>query len=410
MLDGLDVIHMNGRIYDSALGRFLQADPIVQDPTNGQNFNRYIYVWNNPLAYTDPSGFSSKALFLQIASIAINFFLPGASWFIGLVGKGLLNAVVTGFISGIVASAGSLKSGLVGAFSAGVFFGIGEHFQLLSNMNPSKTAGLGLGQQAAKVLAHGMAGGVITTLQGGRFGHGFLSAGVTEAAAPGLSRIGHRAVQSMAAMLVGGATSALTGGKFANGAITSAFAWAFNQARHDGASRRATARAESREWNVQIEGDTDGRVSLALRRFLRVTYNFSEETGSAAISLPRGEAQIRVSEGGRIRVAAGVPVGPGVINVAGDLIDGFESIGYDMSGGSFTLYNWSRDGVDFRVSYRNELPWRWIEPMGTCQGRISFNAQEFVNETFVPGRSVFEHQTWDEAHRHGLCRAAGDCP
>jgi hypothetical protein len=31
---------MNGRIYDSALGRFLQADPIIQEPNNPQNFNR----------------------------------------------------------------------------------------------------------------------------------------------------------------------------------------------------------------------------------------------------------------------------------------------------------------------------------------------------------------------------------
>jgi RHS repeat-associated protein len=40
MIDGTDVVHMNGRIYDSALGRFLQADPIIQEPNNPQNFNR----------------------------------------------------------------------------------------------------------------------------------------------------------------------------------------------------------------------------------------------------------------------------------------------------------------------------------------------------------------------------------
>jgi RHS repeat-associated protein len=50
--------HMNGRIYDPATGRFLQADPIVQDPWNGQNYNRYGYVLNNPLSFTDPTGYS----------------------------------------------------------------------------------------------------------------------------------------------------------------------------------------------------------------------------------------------------------------------------------------------------------------------------------------------------------------
>jgi RHS repeat-associated protein len=54
----LGLIHMNGRIYDPALGRFLQADPIIQAPQSAQSHNRYAYVMNNPLAYTDPSGFS----------------------------------------------------------------------------------------------------------------------------------------------------------------------------------------------------------------------------------------------------------------------------------------------------------------------------------------------------------------
>jgi RHS repeat-associated protein len=44
------------RSYDPALGRFLQADSIVPNPANPQSLNRYAYVLNNPLKYTDPSG------------------------------------------------------------------------------------------------------------------------------------------------------------------------------------------------------------------------------------------------------------------------------------------------------------------------------------------------------------------
>lgn len=55
-VDGTGVIHMNGRIYDSELGRFLQADPIIQAPRNTQNWNAYTYVFNNPFKYTDPTG------------------------------------------------------------------------------------------------------------------------------------------------------------------------------------------------------------------------------------------------------------------------------------------------------------------------------------------------------------------
>ncbi|MFT3848691.1 MAG: RHS repeat-associated core domain-containing protein [Propionivibrio sp.] len=57
MLDELGLIHMNGRVYDPTVGRFLSADPHIQDPKALQSFNRYAYVLNNPLNTTDPSGY-----------------------------------------------------------------------------------------------------------------------------------------------------------------------------------------------------------------------------------------------------------------------------------------------------------------------------------------------------------------
>src|ERR1700722_13550741 len=49
--------HMNGRVEDAILGRFISPDPIIQDLSNAQNYNRYTYVLNDPLTYIDPSGF-----------------------------------------------------------------------------------------------------------------------------------------------------------------------------------------------------------------------------------------------------------------------------------------------------------------------------------------------------------------
>ena len=52
------LINMNGRVYDPYISQFLSPDPFVQDPTNTQNYNRFSYVLNNPLKYTDPSGYN----------------------------------------------------------------------------------------------------------------------------------------------------------------------------------------------------------------------------------------------------------------------------------------------------------------------------------------------------------------
>jgi RHS repeat-associated protein len=56
-LDAFGLINMNGRVYDPYLARFLSPDPFIAEPHNAQNYNRYSYALNNPLRYTDPSGY-----------------------------------------------------------------------------------------------------------------------------------------------------------------------------------------------------------------------------------------------------------------------------------------------------------------------------------------------------------------
>jgi RHS repeat-associated protein len=49
--------HMNARVYDPDIGRFLSPDPTIPYPNNPQSFNRYSYTQNNPLNRVDPDGF-----------------------------------------------------------------------------------------------------------------------------------------------------------------------------------------------------------------------------------------------------------------------------------------------------------------------------------------------------------------
>lgn len=59
MDDDLGLVNMKGRIYDPSQRRFISPDPLVARPMNAQSYNRYSYVYNNPLNLTDPSGFCS---------------------------------------------------------------------------------------------------------------------------------------------------------------------------------------------------------------------------------------------------------------------------------------------------------------------------------------------------------------
>jgi RHS repeat-associated protein len=40
-IENMNLIHMGGRLYDPVLGRFLTADPTIQEPDNGQELNSY---------------------------------------------------------------------------------------------------------------------------------------------------------------------------------------------------------------------------------------------------------------------------------------------------------------------------------------------------------------------------------
>ncbi|MCK9451228.1 MAG: RHS repeat-associated core domain-containing protein [Bacteroidales bacterium] len=59
-LDEFGLINMNGRVYDPLIGHVLSPDPFIQQPEYSQSYNRYGYVFNNPLRYTDPSGYFAQ--------------------------------------------------------------------------------------------------------------------------------------------------------------------------------------------------------------------------------------------------------------------------------------------------------------------------------------------------------------
>jgi RHS repeat-associated protein len=56
----LGLVNMTGRIYDPGLAHFLTPDPIILDVVKSEALNPYSYVRNNPLRWTDPTGFQAE--------------------------------------------------------------------------------------------------------------------------------------------------------------------------------------------------------------------------------------------------------------------------------------------------------------------------------------------------------------
>lgn len=137
------LIHMNGRIYDPVLGRFLSADIVVQFPNVITSYNRYGYVMNNPLIYTDPSGYfiplvfawiaANVATIMTVATVAANVAIMTGHetagmriFFAGMflasgggLGGGFLSAIAGAFATGGLQS-GSIDGAIVAAATAGI--------------------------------------------------------------------------------------------------------------------------------------------------------------------------------------------------------------------------------------------------------------------------------------------------
>jgi RHS repeat-associated protein len=83
------------RYYDPHLGRFISPDSVVADPTEPQLMNRYAYVRNNPLKYTDPTGHvvvaDDMALVYMIGTYVSEYVVYSAT--VAMIGYGVLAAI-----------------------------------------------------------------------------------------------------------------------------------------------------------------------------------------------------------------------------------------------------------------------------------------------------------------------------
>jgi RHS repeat-associated protein len=275
-LDDVGVIHMNGRIFDPLLGRFMQADPFIQAPDTLQNYDRYAYCYNNPTTCTDPSGYLSFRLPHQNKNLrefgrAIDDFrrrpnihthhqmlrsLPGQ----GHVDRFMMNNEFAYTVAKIVVAYFTLGFGAAGMDAYYTYERTGSAnaaFKVAAVGAVTSAAFVGVGwagsqygwSDATMVFAHAAVGCASAELGGGNCGQGALAAGFGKAMTiasrgfvqgfePGFGRL---AVGTTIAAFTGGIAAELGGGKFANGAQTAAMGYLFNQTMSDARERAARA-------------------------------------------------------------------------------------------------------------------------------------------------------------------------
>lgn len=111
MMPQFDLINMNGRLYDPKVGRMLSPDNQVQNPFSTQGFNRYSYVWNNPLKYIDPSGEVTLPTLTNGSSFLRTVFFGGNANYMGVGNGGIpSDAITQSFSEGLSSTGGAFST------------------------------------------------------------------------------------------------------------------------------------------------------------------------------------------------------------------------------------------------------------------------------------------------------------
>jgi RHS repeat-associated protein len=238
------LINMKARLYDPVLGRFLSPDSIIQIPY-GQGLNRYTYVNNNPLSFSDPSGHLFGGVFkflkkLIAPVITIGFSAIGMP-FVGSAIGSIVGGLVNGRSIGDIAK--SFAIGMAGTF-AGVLASApaGELV---------KAVGIGPTSIASTIVRNAITGGAsgatTSALGGQNVLEGMARGALANAVTAGAARIDD-ANRIIGRAIARGVGSEIRGGSFVDGAIGSLAA---ETARRVGAATRG--RPLTPEERVKLE-------------------------------------------------------------------------------------------------------------------------------------------------------------
>ncbi len=206
MLDSVGLIHMNGRVYDPTLGRFLSADSAIQSLGATQSINPYSYAWNEPLKYTDPTGHSIGGFLVSLITAIVTVVVyavllyegippfwafVGAAFVGGFTGaylatgslsaaltSGLLAAAFAAIPNPYVAAIAKVAVGCIGAKSSGNCGRLAEAEAFSFSFGSPNGGGgsTGVWGTALSTVEAGTVGGIASKIAGGSFNSGFSNA------------------------------------------------------------------------------------------------------------------------------------------------------------------------------------------------------------------------------------------
>jgi RHS repeat-associated protein len=266
-LDELGLVHMNGRIFDPLIGRFLQTDPFIQAPDNLQNYDRFAYCFNSPTVCTDPSG--QLSAYLKNPVRAAKYYDPAGNYvmtktaqnkygyMIGSVAIGVASLYCGPWYAACVAGgtaawstfagasdAQAFRNGAIAGATAYAMNAVGSATTTQGYMTVEDVWISGSVNVPANVAGHALVGCASSAAGGGSCQSGALSGAFGAAlSASGLyntgSGLSNKVIATIQHSIAGGIGSVLGGGKFANGAVTGAFGYLFNCSLHPGACSKA---------------------------------------------------------------------------------------------------------------------------------------------------------------------------
>ena len=269
-------------MYDPVTSTFLSVDNFVQDPSSTQSFNRYAYCMNNPLKYVDPDG--------------------EFPWVSMLIGAGI--SVVTNGIDNILKDKpffdGAGKAALYGGLQGLASFGIGQLASGISSVGS---------RVAFQTLAHGSLGGVSSTLNGGNFTQGFVSGAIGSLVATGMGGLtqdwgkwGRGIGVIGGGALAGGVSSSISGGRFWDGFRNGAISAGLNHAVHTGVFGRGVMMESITGRTRHLFGPD--AIARAVTADISVGEAFGGEVGSVEILVGKDKGFHYYKDLG---VGAGVP-------------------------------------------------------------------------------------------------------